>query len=401
MKKKLFVLLSIFVLVMPFMVYAEDPEPSADPTPTASPEPSQDPVEIKITMSPSSLELNEGDSKKLSVELEGTSSTVTWKSSDTNVATVDNGTVTAKKAGTATITAEVEGKSANCAVTVKAKKVSATLKNVKIEGADVTKVNDTTYNVNVTDESKFSIVDDGKHVIITLSEGNDYRMTSLDSKNEFKILVGDNTYTFKVTRPAANTNLSKLEVSGYAFDQTFNKDTTNYTVTVPYDITTVTINATTEDDNAKISTGKSFTKDNLQVGGNTVTIKVTNGSDSKTYKIFITREEEKKEKEKEKITSGNTSKITSKDSDMDIPETTSPDSILDYIIITLGTLVLFSIGGIGIFFYFKTSPKRMKKELLKKKKTDVKEESPIVEIEETKEEPKKEIKDYDNDIEEL
>ena len=86
---------------------------------------------------------------------------------------------------------------------------------------------------------------------------------------------------------------------------------------------------------------------------------------------------------------------------MDIPETTSPDSILDYIIITLGTLVLFSIGGIGIFFYFKTSPKRMKKELLKKKKTDVKEESPIVEIEETKEEPKKEIKDYDNDIEEL
>ena len=398
MKKKLFVLLSIFVLVMPFMVYAEDPEPSADPTPTASPEPSQDPVEIKITVSPSSLELDEGDSKNLSVELQGTSSTVTWKSSDTNVATVDNGTVTAKKAGTATITAEVEGKSANCAVTVKEKQNAIDYKIV-ITGGKLDKAFDksiTQYTVDVTDVNKFQIDVEPKTAKKSIPSYSD-----LSTVGSINVTIEGKVYNLKINVPAANTNLSKLEVAGYAFDQTFNKDTTNYTVTVPYDVTTVTINATTEDANAKISTGKSFTKDNLQVGGNTVTIKVTNGSDSKTYKIFITREEEKKEKEKEKTTSGNTSKITSKDSDMDIPETTSPDSILDYIIITLGTLVLFSIGGIGIFFYFKTSPKRMKKELLKKKKTDVKEESPIVEIEETKEEPKKEIKDYDNDIEEL
>ena len=159
MKKKLFVLLSIFVLVMPFMVYAEDPEPSADPTPTASPEPSQDPVEIKITVSPSSLELDEGDSKNLSVELEGTSSTVTWKSSDADVATVDNGTVTAKKAGTATITAEVEGKSANCAVTVKEKQNAIDYKIV-ITGGKLDKAFDksiTQYTVDVTDVNKFQI----------------------------------------------------------------------------------------------------------------------------------------------------------------------------------------------------------------------------------------------------
>ena len=401
MKKKLFLFLSILVLVIPFGVFAEDPAPSADPT--QSPEPSHDPVEIKITVSPSSMELKEGESKKIEVELEGASSTVIWKSSDDSVATVDDGKVTAKKAGTATITATVEGKSANCAVTVKAaEKVSATLKSIKIAGAEVTKVDDNNYNVTVTDESNFNIVDDGKHVIISLSdESAKYSMTSLDAKNEFKILVGDNTYTFKVKKPEANTYLSKLEVVGYAFDQAFNKDTTSYTVTVPYDITTVTINANPEDSNAKVSTGTSFTKDNLQVGGNTITIKVTNGSDSRTYKVFVTREEESKEKN-EKTTSGITSKITSDDSEVEIPETTSPDSILDYIIITLGTLVLFSIGGIGIYFYVKTSPKRMKKELLKKKENSEKEESPIVEINEVK--PKKEkaeIKDFDNDIEEL
>lgn len=43
---------------------------------------------------------------------------VTWSSSNTSVATVSNGTVTAVKAGTATITATAGGKSASCTVTV-------------------------------------------------------------------------------------------------------------------------------------------------------------------------------------------------------------------------------------------------------------------------------------------
>lgn len=43
---------------------------------------------------------------------------VEWSSSDNSVATVVNGLVTAKKAGTATITASADGKSATCAITV-------------------------------------------------------------------------------------------------------------------------------------------------------------------------------------------------------------------------------------------------------------------------------------------
>ncbi|MBU5231285.1 Ig-like domain-containing protein, partial [Intestinimonas butyriciproducens] len=44
--------------------------------------------------------------------------TVTWTSSDETVATVENGKVTAVKAGTATITAKAGEQSASCAVTV-------------------------------------------------------------------------------------------------------------------------------------------------------------------------------------------------------------------------------------------------------------------------------------------
>ena len=43
-------------------------------------------------------------------------------------------------------------------------------------------------------------------------------------------------------------------------------------------------------------------------------------------------------------------------------------------------LILFIIGGIGIYFYLKTSPKRLKKELINSKRKE-QATSPIVEVE--------------------
>ena len=43
---------------------------------------------------------------------------MTWTTSDASVATVSNGVVTAKKVGTATITARAGNKEATCAITV-------------------------------------------------------------------------------------------------------------------------------------------------------------------------------------------------------------------------------------------------------------------------------------------
>lgn len=55
------------------------------------------------------------------LKLLDTKQKVTWKSSRTSVAVVSSGKITAKKAGTATITASVLGKKYSCKVTVKAK----------------------------------------------------------------------------------------------------------------------------------------------------------------------------------------------------------------------------------------------------------------------------------------
>ena len=339
MKKRLLLFLSILVLVMPVMVFAEPEEttPSTEPSTTEpeasstpTPEPSTDP-----SPSPSATPQEE--------------------------------------------------------------KLDLTLKGVHIPGAELitpfSSDNSKVYEVKITDQSKFNL----QYVTVDYTTKSDklkFWVTQLDGQNTFKVFVQnkDNTkqqliYTFKVIKEEANANLASLKINGYAFNETFNKDTISYTVTVPYDITTVTITANPEDNNAKVNPSTSFTKDDLKVGGNTVEVKVTNGNSTKTYKIFITRSEENELEEK--ATSIISSKITS--SDFDIPKTENPDSILNYIIITLGSLVLFTIGGIGIYFFIKTSPKKMKKELLKEK--EKKEESPIVEAKpEVKEVVKKEIK---------
>lgn len=77
-----------------------------------------------ITISPNTLEMNSGTTTQLTAMLtpEGAFGSVTWTSSDENVATVDaNGVVTGVAGGTCTITATVSGnlKTTTCFVSVK------------------------------------------------------------------------------------------------------------------------------------------------------------------------------------------------------------------------------------------------------------------------------------------
>ena len=72
-----------------------------------------------ITLSKTSLTIQLGKSSTLKATVKGKSKTVTWKSSDSGVATVDkNGKVTGKKEGTVTITAKANGVTAKCKVSV-------------------------------------------------------------------------------------------------------------------------------------------------------------------------------------------------------------------------------------------------------------------------------------------
>ena len=77
-----------------------------------------------VKLSKTSATINVGSNLGLSVTYSPAnttdSKTITWTSSNTAVATVSKGTITGKKAGTATITAKMGSKTATCKITVKA-----------------------------------------------------------------------------------------------------------------------------------------------------------------------------------------------------------------------------------------------------------------------------------------
>ena len=93
-----------------------------------------EPTVTSITLSPDKITLQPGESKKISVTLKPDnifSKKIIWKSDNTAVVTIDdNGVIHANAAGTATITATVDGKSASCVVTVETKNAETFVKRL-------------------------------------------------------------------------------------------------------------------------------------------------------------------------------------------------------------------------------------------------------------------------------
>lgn len=189
------------------------------------------------------------------------------------------------------------------------------------------------------------------------------------------------TYTLKVTRPTESVALRSLMVSGHSLNETFSQTNYTYTMTVPYDTTSLNISAVAENDSDTVEIEGA---DNLEVGENEVTITVRSESGKEaSYQILVTREEESEDANQ---TSNMTSNL--------VVDEKSENSLIKYILITVGCVVLIAIAAVGIIFYMKSaSPEKKKeKEARKKAKQEAKEaatkkEEKVEEPTEKKEEP--------------
>ena len=114
--------------------------PTGCETPDSPQEPSGPVAVESVTVSPQNLELKVGETATLTARIQPSNAqgTLSWTSSNTAVASVANGTVTAVAAGSATITASAGGKSASCQVTVKAAQTVVEVESVTLDRHEMT-----------------------------------------------------------------------------------------------------------------------------------------------------------------------------------------------------------------------------------------------------------------------
>lgn len=106
--------------------------------------------------------------------------------------------------------------------------------------------------------------------------------------NSVTVDAGSARWSASVSAPlSANANLASLSCANAELSPTFSAGTTQYSVTVPYDVTSLRLSAAAEDGSAKVSTSGN----DLSVGANTVTITVTAPSGAvKRYTISVIRQ---------------------------------------------------------------------------------------------------------------
>ena len=133
-----------------------------------------------------------------------------------------------------------------------------------------------------------------------LKKGDSVTIIGVGSNGWSKVTYNGKTAYIKsdlltATKPAedkksANKALKSLEIESVSLEPEFNKETTNYSVTVGKDVDSLKINAQAEDEKAKVTIAGN---EQLKMGENTVKITVTAADGTvRTYTILVNKKEE-------------------------------------------------------------------------------------------------------------
>lgn len=154
--------------------------------------------------------------------------------------------------------------------------------------------NTTSYTATVPNSmSKILISATKEDETATVTGAGEINLSTGDNEINITVVAEDTSvkkvYKVKIFRSYSSNNyLSNLTSTDGLITPTFEKTTSNYTLTVPYEVENANINATSEDSNATVQiTGNN----NLSVGVNKASIIVTaENGDINTYYVDITRQ---------------------------------------------------------------------------------------------------------------
>lgn len=244
-----------------------------------------------ITLNSKSFVLAKGKSTTLKATLTPASAkdTITWKTSDSKIASVSStGKVTAKKGGTATITATTSGgKKATCKVTVAAITLNATSAKLQVnKSTSEIQISDMTYS-----KDKISSVKSNKTSVLKVASVN-------KDKNTFKLTAKNKTGKAPITVTMKSGAVAKCTVNVQAKKVTTSKLTLSatkltlklkksQTLVATRNPVTATEKITWTSSNPKVATVNSNGKVTAKKSGKaTITAKTSNGKKA-TCKVTV------------------------------------------------------------------------------------------------------------------
>ena len=239
-----------------------------------------------ITFDKTSLSMKVGGTETITATVSpynATDKTITWSSSDVSVATVADGKVTAKKPGTATITAKSGSCIAECTVTVSVDVASVTLDKTSIELAE-----GETATLTATVKP-----DDATDKNVTWSS-SDESIAKVDNGKVTAIEAGSVTITAKAGGKEAQCSVTVIaKVTGVKLDKTslrlMPEDKATLTATVSPD-NAQNKNVTWTSDNENVAVVKNGEVTAMAEGTATITVITEDGQFTASCKVTVSND---------------------------------------------------------------------------------------------------------------
>ena len=250
-----------------------------------------------ITLNKDEIVLTEGGVHTISVSFipeNATNKNVSWSSSDFNVATVENGKITAIKAGEAviTVTSEDCGKTATCKVAVLEKTYPVESVSLDKTSIDLTEGAEAILSATILPENatnKNLIWYSTNEDVATVKDG----VVKAQAKGYAEITVttedGNKTATCKVTVLEKTYPVESVYLEKTAIDMTEGEETTITATVLPENATNKNVSWTS--DNQDIATVESGKVKALKPGETLITVKTEDGGKTASCKVSVIAKE--------------------------------------------------------------------------------------------------------------
>lgn len=246
-----------------------------------------------VSISTNSIILGAGESTTLTAKIQPSNAvkTLTWSSSNTSVATVSNGKVTAKKSGTANITVKTSnGKTATCKVTVKPAPISVKTNpaNVTLGVGETYTISESTNSGSYTNASNLKWSTSNSSVAtVTKGSGNKATVTA---KGVGTAYVKITLYNGKTAQCKVTVKPAPTSVKSYPASVTLGKGE-NYTIAAGTNSGSWSTTYTWSSSNNSVATVTGTTANKAKItakgtGTATITIRTFNGKTA-TCKVTV------------------------------------------------------------------------------------------------------------------